>query len=69
MNKDFTEALYRLNSLKEKLNKREDSFLEWVYVRYAEDPNSTLDSIINDFFKAYDYEEQDKTLSIRKSST
>lgn len=68
IDKEFKESLNRLNVLKEKLKKREDSFLEWVYVRYAEDPNVTLDSIVKDFFKAYDYEEQEKTLSVRKSS-
>lgn len=68
IDKEFKESLNRLDVLKEKLKKREDSFLEWVYVRYAEDPNVTLDSIVNDFFKAYDYEEQEKTLSVRKSS-
>jgi hypothetical protein len=66
--KEFKESLNRLNTLKEKLNKREDSFLEWVYVRYAEDPNVSIDSIVNDFLKAYNYEEQEQTLSIRKSS-
>jgi hypothetical protein len=67
--KEFRESLNRLNTLKEKLDKREDSFLEWVYVRYAEDPNASIDSIVTDFLKAYNYEEQEQTLSIRKSST
>jgi hypothetical protein len=66
--KEFIESLNRLDTLKEKLNKREDSVLEWVYVRYAEDPNASIESIVTDFLKAYNYEEQELTLSIRKSS-
>lgn len=64
--KEFKASLDRLSSLKDKLNKKEDAFLEWVFVRYAEDPNTSINSIVTDFFNHNKYEEDD-TLNVRKS--
>lgn len=65
---EFKESLNRLNSIKERIRKKEENFLEWVLVRYAEDPNVSIKSIVDEFFDTK-CEEQEQTLSIRKSST